>query len=325
MGKLIGLAAGAGLVSALLFGVVVTGAPAGMLLCYLAPLPIIIVALGWHHLVGLLGVAIGAIAISLLVRPTAGMAFAIAPAFPAWFLAYLALTRRFPTNPQLAPGAGPAWVPPGTLLLWTGLAGAFVAVAAALALGRGDYPAFEGTLREATETLLRVDFGLGGQNASPSPQGMSPATLANLLVSIFPSITAAVFALTLALNLWVAAKAVAISGRLPRPFPSTPDLRMERSSLLAFAAGVLLTLAPGFVGVFGRAVVGGLGMVFALQGLALLHAVTRGRSGRTAMLTLVYILTVFVMGAVPLLGIVGMIDSATPLRQRLSGGARKAS
>lgn len=323
MGRAIALGAGAGLVSALLFGVVVTGAPAGMLLCYLAPLPIIIVALGWHHLLGLLGVAIGAIAISLLVRPAAGVAFAVAPALPAWFLAYLALTSRRTGDAQRSIVA--EWLPAGTLLLWTGLAGAFVAMAAALALGRGDYAAFEGTLRDATETLLRTDFGLGSPNAPTGSQGVAPGSVASLLLAIFPSVTAAVFALALAINVWVAGKAVSISGRMPRPWPSAPDIRMDRSALLAFAAAILLSFAPGFVGVLGRAVVGGVGMVFALQGLALLHAITRGRSGRIAMLTLVYILAVFVMGAVPLLAVAGMIDTATPVRRRLSGGPRKAS
>src|SRR4051812_16419246 len=40
---------GAGLVSALLFGVVITGSPLSMMLSVIAPLPIFIAALGWNH------------------------------------------------------------------------------------------------------------------------------------------------------------------------------------------------------------------------------------------------------------------------------------
>ena len=55
----IGIAAG--LVAALLFSVVATGSPLGILLLYLAPLPILIVGIGWHPLVALLALAAGAL------------------------------------------------------------------------------------------------------------------------------------------------------------------------------------------------------------------------------------------------------------------------
>ena len=45
--------AGAGLVSALLFAVVAKATPLALLLFLLAPLPVLIVALGWDHRAGL--------------------------------------------------------------------------------------------------------------------------------------------------------------------------------------------------------------------------------------------------------------------------------
>ena len=50
---------GAGLVSALLFAVVITGSPLAFLLSYAAPLPVFIVALGWRHLSGLVAAIAG--------------------------------------------------------------------------------------------------------------------------------------------------------------------------------------------------------------------------------------------------------------------------
>ncbi|MFL5206734.1 MAG: hypothetical protein ACJ8AR_12815, partial [Microvirga sp.] len=56
---------GAGVVSALLFGVVITGSPLAMLLSVIAPLPIFIAALGWNHRCGLIAAGSGALAIAL--------------------------------------------------------------------------------------------------------------------------------------------------------------------------------------------------------------------------------------------------------------------
>ena len=59
-------------------------------------------------------------------------------------------------------------------------------------------------------------------------------------------------------------------------------------------------------------------MAFALGGLALLHAATRGRSGRVGILFTTYLLTLFFGGTVlPILALAGMLDSATTLRRRL--------
>ena len=52
----------------------------------------------------------------------------------------------------------------------------------------------------------------------------------------------------------------------------------------------------GFAGVFGLALLGATLMAFGLQGLAAVHQITLGRSGRTAMLTVAYLLLVLTQG-----------------------------
>ncbi|HZB62829.1 MAG TPA: hypothetical protein VE423_09180, partial [Microvirga sp.] len=54
---------GAGLASALLFAVVITGSLLAMMLSFIAPLPIFIASLGWNHRCGLLASVSGAIAL----------------------------------------------------------------------------------------------------------------------------------------------------------------------------------------------------------------------------------------------------------------------
>ena len=313
MGQFVLLGFGAGLVSALLFGVVAVGSPAGMLLSYLAPLPILIVALGWHHLVGLLAAAIGALAISFFLRSSAGLAFALGPALPGWFLAYLALTGRA-TSP-----AGVEWMPAGRLLLWTGAAGGLIALAAAIGLGGGDHAQFAETLRRATDTLMRTEFGMPRRGGPGTIGGVQGETLVRMLVLVTPIVAGAVFSLTLAANLWAAAKVVSLSGRLPRPWSPLPEVRMPLLALAFLGAALVASLASGWLGIAGRALAGGISMMFALQGLALVHVATREKQGRPALLALTYLFTIL-LGHIllPILAVAGMIDTATPFRRRLA-------
>src|SRR5687767_10387258 len=116
---------GAGLTSALLFAVTATRSPIGMLLLYVAPLPVLIAALGWNHRSGLVAVAAGALASTVVFRLEVGIAFAVGVALPAWWLAYLALLGRPTADGSLE------WYPLGRLLLWLGACSAGIAFAVA--------------------------------------------------------------------------------------------------------------------------------------------------------------------------------------------------
>jgi hypothetical protein len=77
MASLLAIGFGAGLASALLFAVVVTGSPLALVLSLVAPLPILIAVLGWNHRAGFVGAFAGAAAVALAFRPAAGLAFAL--------------------------------------------------------------------------------------------------------------------------------------------------------------------------------------------------------------------------------------------------------
>ena len=53
MTLIVGIGAAAGLVSALLFAVITTGNTIALLLYFVAPLPILLAALGWNHRAGM--------------------------------------------------------------------------------------------------------------------------------------------------------------------------------------------------------------------------------------------------------------------------------
>jgi hypothetical protein len=306
---LVGL--GAGLVSALLFAVVVTGSALAVGLSLVAPLPIFIAALGWSHRAGLVAVAAGGVATALAFRPAAGMAFGLGWALPAWWLAFLALLGRSRAEGALE------WYPLGRILLWIAAAAALVTLFAVVALGSGDYGSYRDAMRQALEAFLRIDAGSPAASPLPAPSGLSAAEILNGFIAAFPAFLASSFALILALNLWLAARVVAISGRLARPWPFIPETAMPRGALLALGGGMAAALLPGFVGAAGLAVIGALGVAFALQGLALMHDLSRGRSGRGLLLASAYAFALFLSQiALPVLALAGIADSAFGLRDR---------
>lgn len=310
--RIVSIGIGAGLVAALLFSVVTTGSPAGMILCYLAPLPILIVALGWTHLVGLLGACAGTVALSLLLRPNAGLAFAFGAALPAWGIAYVALLVRG------SGGSGTEWYSAGRLLACVALAATFVTMASLVTAGGGDYAAYHDRFERLVSAFIRIQAGLPPGHPLPPVAGLDGDMIVRTLVALAPSAFAALLTIMFGANLWGAMRIVAISGRLPRPPLDVPSLRMPGAALLALAGGILLALAPGYAGMAGVAVTGAVAMAFAVQGLAFLHDVTRGRRGRGLVLFLTYVLTLTLGQALlPLLALTGMADTATSLRRSL--------
>jgi hypothetical protein len=65
---------GAGLVSALLWAVVLKATPLAEVLYLLAPIPVLIVSLGWNHRSGLIAALVGGLAIAAFVSPSAASA-----------------------------------------------------------------------------------------------------------------------------------------------------------------------------------------------------------------------------------------------------------
>ncbi|MBV9968388.1 MAG: hypothetical protein JO228_00265, partial [Xanthobacteraceae bacterium] len=147
---LVGL--GAGAAAALLFASVASGSLLSLFLFYLAPLPILIAALGWSHLSGLTAAVAASVCLGVVLGPLFFFAFLLGIAVPAWWLGYLALLGR--------PAAGGAveWYPPGRLVLWAATLAAAVVVIALLALG-SDADAIHNSLKAALGRLLRLETG----------------------------------------------------------------------------------------------------------------------------------------------------------------------
>src|SRR4051794_15660029 len=136
---LIGLAAGAA--SALMFASIISGALISLLLFYLAPLPLMVAALGWGPLCATIGGIGAATGLGAIFGLPYCIAFALAIALPAWWLGHLALLGR-PISNGSSPAIGAApvapdleWYPIGRVLLWVSGFAALTVIAALLTLG----------------------------------------------------------------------------------------------------------------------------------------------------------------------------------------------
>ena len=89
---LIALAAGAA--SALMFASIISGALISLLLFYLAPLPLMVAAIGWGPLSATIGGIAAAIGLGAIFGVPYCIAFVIMVALPAWWLGHLALLGR---------------------------------------------------------------------------------------------------------------------------------------------------------------------------------------------------------------------------------------
>jgi hypothetical protein len=301
---------GAGLVSALLTAVVVKATPLAAMLYLLAPIPVLIVSLGWNHRSGLVAALVGGIAIAIFLSPLSGLGFALVTALPAWWLAYLTLLGRPGHSGEME------WYPVGRLLAWIAATGALTIVAAGLISTGGDYGAFHQNAREVSEAFVNLQFpqGESGLDAETRTQ------LIDIFARMTPFLSAQGFATVLALYLWAAARIVLASKRLPRPWSPLPDLAMPRGAALLLAAAIALATIGGFLGVLGSALSGALFMAFALQGLAAIHDRTRGKSARPFILSGLYVLVFVTQGILMVaLSLFGLADTVLGLRRRFGG------
>ena len=303
MMKSLGIALGAGVTSAVLFGVLTTATPVAILFAYLAPLPIMIAGLGYAHPAGAVAALIGSGTVGVAMGPVAGLLFLLTLALPAAALSHLAVRGAAATAGS---SAGPTPPPDGRvarLLLWLVALASVPVLLAGLALvwRFGSYAA-------------AVSGGGARFEARMSREGLTEGLRLGDLVRYAPVLVAASGTLLLSINLWLAARTVQISGRLPRPWPSLPDsIRLPRA-----AAGLLVLLVaaaflPGPAGAAAAVVAGALAVVFVFQGLAALHVVTRGLAVCGAILGGLYLVTVFVVPwCLIALAVLGCLDCLVP-------------
>ena len=306
------IAIAAGSAAALMFASVVSGALISLLLLYLAPLPLMVAALGWGPLSATIGGIAAATGLGAIFGLPFCIAFVIAVALPAWWLGHLALLGR-PVARGVPAGNGAApvapvleWYPTGRILLWIAGFAALTTMAALLTLGT-DAAAITGVLRRG---LLRL---LGARNSASAGE---IEQWIDALVTIAPAAAVIVVTMTLTINLWLAAKITATSGRLHRPWPDLRSAELPPMTLAALSVAMAFTFAGGLLAILALTISTALMMAYAFTGFAVLHTLTLARKSRALWLSCTYLIVVVFTWPVLAMVALGLADAIFGLRQR---------
>jgi hypothetical protein len=304
------IAIASGCASALMFASIISGALISLLLFYLAPLPLMVAALGWGPLCATFGGIAAAIGLGAIFGLPYCIAFVLAIALPAWWLGHLVLLGR-PLAADTAPATGDAaaleWYPVGRILLWIVVFAVITTTATLLTMG-SDGPTITATMRSAWSHILE-SAGIAATDHR-----------IDALVTIAPAAAAIVAMMTLTLNLWLAAKITATSGRLHRPWPDLKSAALPPMTLAALCAAAAFCFSGGLLAIVAQIVSASLMMAYALTGFAVLHTLTQSLKSRALWLGCTYAIVAVFGWPVLAMVVLGLADAVFGLRQRYLQG-----
>jgi hypothetical protein len=328
---------GAGLCAALLFTVGQQGTFQAVVLAGATPLPIMISTLGFGPAIGLGSAAIAALTVAFLATihigaisaETAlagiisGARFALIQALPAWWLGFLSClarpedTGRWRVQPaDKKPAQLLTFYPVGHILLH-----AAVIAICLVGLGTGvvalGFHGFDAEIEKVSKDV--ADWAQKLLETYPDlPANLGITDLAAFILKIMPMTVAACGISIFVGNLWLAGRIVQTSNKLPRPWPDIAhELRLPRLLVLALGGGLVLCQLKGWPSTFGLVVMAALGLTYALQGLAVVHDLSRRWRWRGLMLTVIYAtLFAFIPWPLVLFAPIGLADTALNFRDR---------
>jgi Predicted membrane protein (DUF2232) len=309
---------GAGAASALLFASVTSGSWLSVILFYLAPLPVMIAGLGWSHWSALTAAFVGAGTLALIFGSYFFFAYLAGAGLPAWWLGYLALLAR-PVGGAPVNGGEPAleWYPPGRLVAWAAGLGAF-AVGTAILYSAFDAETFRAHLHDTVSQLLGLKAGDGSAGTRVMKDIADRKRFVDFLVEAIPPAAAVLSTLTNALNLWLGARVVHFSGRLKRPWPALAAMTFPRPLAAALGISIVLSFAPGLLGILAGVAAAALLVAFGVLGFAVLHAVTQSMDARGFLLGGTYAAVLVFGWPMLVMCLIGLADMFTDMRGRIA-------
>jgi hypothetical protein len=318
LAPLIGLVAGAVSAGLYLYGLTLT--ITSMFVLLLAPLPLWIAGLGWGATAAGLAGAVGAIVTLLVGDPLIASVYAGAFAIPTAILAHLAVAKK-------TEGGEDRWFPRNALLGALIAIGLVQALVVALVLASSDR-GLVGTVRDNLSVLLGAYGTETAAEGTDSLVDQWDSLVLGLIVAVLMVAQAGTGALAQGL--------LAAAGARLRPTPAFWALRagdwMRWSivPLLVLAVALDATGAAadggigGFVQFLAMAFVLALGVGFLLQGLAVMHALTRGMRAQPFILAGVYFIALAMQPfGTALFALIGFFDRWGNFRERfgIEGGA----
>jgi hypothetical protein len=298
------IALAGGCASALMFASIISGALISLVLLYLAPLPLMVLALGWGPLAAAIASVAASFALAAIFGIPYGIGYVVGVALPAWWLGHLALLGR----PVAASGNGAdspdlEWYPVGRILIWIAVLASLTTFAALLTLGT-DATAILTAMKQG---LLRV-LEIRGTEADDK--------VIDALVTIMPACAVVGVLVTLTINLWLAGKITAMSGRLRRPWPDLKTAALPTLALAALCVTAACSLAGGLLAISAQIVTSALMMAYAFAGFAVLHTLTLALKSRALLLGSTYAAVVLFVWPVIAVMALGLADAVFGFRQR---------
>lgn len=302
-----------GLAAAVLFIVVSRGGVGGLILAHLAPLPIMIVALGYGVRHGASAALLATAILSVYPHPVVGMVYSAMVAGPAWLSCWVVsgaprgkrdlIVANFPGWGVLAPVAIIAL----TVSLWL--------IVASLSFGSLDEALNPIRARAylIIDEMVKSNKDLEGK--------FDPVALSGSVALAVPAFVACYTSLIHIVNLWVAGRLTQSSGLMTRPWPDIAEgLRLPRATGGVFLSGLALCLFSGPSAAIGYVLVATMGLVLSFQGLAVAHTRLRARPNGMIILALVYFLVGLLGWPLVLFVFIGLTDLIFDYRNRKPSG-----
>lgn len=297
-----------GVAAAVIFTVVSRGGSGGLFFAHLAPLPLMIVALGYGVRHGATAALLATTIISIYPHPVLGMAYALLVAGPAWAACY-ALAGAPRGSRDLLQKNLPAWglLAPATILAFVVILWLIVAsvVAGSPEEALNPLRARIFILLEAMDKEKAFDFRI------------DPVWLSGVLTIAAPATIAFYILLIQFANLWIAGRLALASGLLTQPWPDiAAEFRLPKPVGGLFVIGVV----AGFFGVapaaVGYVLAATMGLLLALQGFAVLHVRLRGYKYASPILALIYFVSGLLGWPIIVFALIGLVDLFLDFRAR---------
>lgn len=263
-------------------------------------MPVLIAGLGWGNVAAIAAIITAGALGALAVSPMFAAAMAIFTLLPAGWISHLASLAR-PASELGGPDHLVAWYPLSDILMHLCALVAVAVIFLGVMIGYG--PEF------IEQLVTAVVQAAASQDGTFSPTADDLAQLHRLMLVLLPVIQGGMWVILLTAAYYFAMRIVTASGLAKRPREDMPSaLRMNRTAMLIFLAGILAAFVGGPVGLIGATVCGTFGAGFLMAGFASLHARTRGKDWRLPVLVIAYVSVFFLLPTFVIL-ILGLADA----------------
>ncbi len=291
------IAVGAGIASIVISLPAFTGSSAGVLLFYLAALPLYMAGLALGPTAGVIAAAAGMIGAGLAGGSVLAGVYGITHALPA-----LIVSRR-----ALLKSADGEWFPVGRIVSSLSMTASAILVASSVwvsSQGGGLEAVIIGNL---SGSELLVNFAGQLNQMQPGGEPVTAPVLARVVAPVLPGVMGLVWVMTAVINAVIAQSILVKAGRNLRPTPKYTRLALP--DVLSFgliSAALAVLVFSGEVEYAAQNVVLALAAPFVFAGLGAVHRWARGRSHPTAILIAVYVVLLWLGWPVVLITALGM-------------------